>query len=1347
MPFDEVVEQDSQVRFVTNPNVEDHQIADEKVDNASASASVFDAIGLSFKYENTIVSALSNPEGIYDVDIDFNPFEEAKTMGHEDIFVDYQDVLGDAVSKPQYDFRVSKIRQEQEDHMIMAASPWGSFAGGVLGGVLDWTSLIPVGALVKTAKAGAKGYSLLKSAGSVGAATAGATSIQEVGLHMSQVTRTKEESFYNIAASTVMGAALGVGASALMNGLNKSAVDDVLKKMSDDLEVPADGAPIDNFDYMKSSAGAAQAATGGTKIQSALGLEKVISFQDPKLRQLNSSISEPRQIVQQMGETPFFTEGNVKGEVNAPNVTTNSDNAKIGTIETRKKMHTVSAMGQVQDIADRAFSEYRFGKETFAAKFKATGQDIIGSSGGKLSRIEFNEQISHALRNGDTHDNQYIDISAKAYRKIVLEPAKNRAIELGMLPENVSVKEADSYLMRSYNKEKIRADIASGENRFTNSIFEDFKNSRERDALELELDDTGTRIKEELSALQADLRHINSVRGKQTKEIASKKAKLEEREKQLNSKLRQSDRDLQRSGNREGELKPTEFDNEEDKVFFGSLLRDLKKGEVAPTASPIKIIQGMGGVKDESGELLNIIGKKSARPRLINDDAEWSLDQAGFFLEDAGYFDHTPTVNEILDLVRRSHSDPKIFPEFDLDQIAVRNKNIEIEDMISELDELEFNYSSASSVELMSFMRGVDFKAKGARVTGRMLENRKAYTRALKRIEGQVKQADKVADELDDLFALNELYKKNATEFSVEAKKMQKSISELTKKNKAAKKRSEVLRHRVDKTDDELMDTARQTVNRILSHPEGRLPYDIDIAPNSGRSGGSSDLKGTFKSRALTTSDNILEPFLENDINLLSRKYLETMWGDIGLMEKFGDVNMTLQFKEIDEAYDAAIKKTPNKKQKNKLLKEKFQSRIDIEAMRKMLRNEYKLPDNPDSIFSRIFTTVRSLNYLRLLGGMTLAAIPDMGRIVMVHSLSGTIGKGLIPLFKNFSTFKLSVAEAKKAGVGWETVTNARNMAMADIMDDYGRHSKFERAIHGATQNFGIVSLMSIWNDAMKNFASVVTQTNMLQAIDRSIKGKATPNDVRNIAASNIDKSMIKRMHNQFEKYGHKDDNVWFGNTDQWTDMDAVDAYKTALIRDVDRIVVTPGLGEKPLWMSTELGKQVGQFKSFGLASVHRTMISGLQQRDLAALNGAMLMIALGGVTHVVREGIKGKEVDYDNKSALIVNAFDRSGLSGWLMEANNIAEKLTRGRVGLSAFTGKQVSRYQSRNILGALMGPSAGFISDFSQVTGGLFEGDWKESDTRAIRRIMPYQNVFWLRQLLDQAEDGINRNLGIK
>jgi hypothetical protein len=499
-----------------------------------------------------------------------------------------------------------------------------------------------------------------------------------------------------------------------------------------------------------------------------------------------------------------------------------------------------------------------------------------------------------------------------------------------------------------------------------------------------------------------------------------------------------------------------------------------------------------------------------------------------------------------------------------------------------------------------------------------------------------------------------------------------------------------------------------------------------------------------LKERVLKIETAKIHEFVENDIEHVLHAQMRTMSADIELAKKFGSVDLKELLRKVNDEADARIDKASTEKERKALEKARTDTIRDLEGIRDRLRGTYALPSNPASLVLRAGRVARNVNYLRLLGGMTVSAIPDMAKVVFAHGLASTFRDGFAPMVRNFKAFRLAANEVKMAGTALDMVLDSRTMAMADIMDDFGRGSKFERGLKAASSRFGVVSLMAPWNAAMKQFAGLVTMTNVIKASQRVAAGKGTQKDITRLAASGIDEDLAARIATQFERHGTDQDGVLIAGGINWKDKGALEAFRAAIVRDVDRIVVTPGQ-DKPLWMSTELGKAVGQFKSFGMSSMQKTMLAGLQQRDAATLNGALLALGLGAFTYWAKMGLAGRETADDPKQ-WAVEALDKSGLTGWLMDANNIAEKASRGRVGFSAITGKQVSRYSSRNVTGAFLGPTADAVTDIFQISGSIFAGDTTKSDLHKARQFLPAQNLFYIRGLLNQVEEATGDALGL-
>lgn len=530
------------------------------------------------------------------------------------------------------------------------------------------------------------------------------------------------------------------------------------------------------------------------------------------------------------------------------------------------------------------------------------------------------------------------------------------------------------------------------------------------------------------------------------------------------------------------------------------------------------------------------------------------------------------------------------------------------------------------------------------------------------------------------------------------------------------------LRRFADYSNEELASAVEETIEQILGNAPGRTVYDLVQGP-----------RGPLRERVLNIADSEIEEFLESDIEMIGRFYTNTMAADVEITNKFGDVDLETKITEITEDFNKRIDAAKEEKTRRSLEKRKKADIRDVRAIRDRLRGTYALPDNPSGLLVRTGRAVRSLNFLRLLGGMTISAIPDLAKPVFVHGLSRTLNDGIAPMLKNINAWKLSAEEVKLAGTALDLTLDTRTMAIADLMDNYGRHSKFERLLNATASKFGIVSLMAPWNATLKQFAGNMVITRMLRAVTSK---NIDPSDIKLLAASGIDEPLAARIAKEFKAHGSVQDGIYLPNTSEWTDDGARRALRAAIVRDVDRVVVTPGQ-DKPLWMSNEVGAMIGQFKSFGVASIQRTLLAGMQQRDAAALSGTLLMLALGGVAFAVKEKVAGREVS-DEPNVWVANALDRSGLLGWLSDANNIAEKFTAGRVGLSAVTGEQITRYQSRNVYGAFLGPTADMVSDLFSISSSGFRGEFSEADLRRMKRLLPFQNLFQLRILFNQFEE---------
>ena len=540
-------------------------------------------------------------------------------------------------------------------------------------------------------------------------------------------------------------------------------------------------------------------------------------------------------------------------------------------------------------------------------------------------------------------------------------------------------------------------------------------------------------------------------------------------------------------------------------------------------------------------------------------------------------------------------------------------------------------------------------------------------------------------------------------------------------------------------------DVARQIAGRIMSTPDGRLPYDYKIgdAPSSGS--GARQLPSVLKSRSFEIPDDMVEDFLDNDIEELAYRYIQSSAPVIEMTKEFGVPGssgkfMEVQLKEVEDAYISKMESAPTQKEKLKLEKQKNAAIRDLTGMRDRILGTYRIPEDQNNIWLRMGRAARDLNYMRLLGGVVASSIPDVARIAAAEGFVNTFKYGLKPLISNLRGFKVSAKEAREWGVGLDTLINGRAEIIADTADYAKGGTAVERGIRSAANKFSSVNLMNFWTSGVKQLHAVVAQNRI---VNDMIAGRYDPK----LKQLGIDEGAFDSISQMVKKHGEKVGDSWTMNTSKWENPDLVLMWKAAMMKESDRVVIVPGQ-DKPLLMSTEVGKTLFQFKSFMMAATQRIMLSNLQAQDRSYLQGALAMVSLGAMSYAFKQWDAGREIS-DDPMTLVMEGIDRSGMLGVLMEVNNTMEKISSNNVGMRPLLGVSApaSRFASRTVAEGAVGPTFGLVGDVIKTANGLSSGhQWAESDTRALRRLLPMQNLSILRQGLDAVENEVNKSLGV-
>ena len=507
--------------------------------------------------------------------------------------------------------------------------------------------------------------------------------------------------------------------------------------------------------------------------------------------------------------------------------------------------------------------------------------------------------------------------------------------------------------------------------------------------------------------------------------------------------------------------------------------------------------------------------------------------------------------------------------------------------------------------------------------------------------------------------------------------------------------------------------------------------------------------------------------FIETDVFVLQRLYFNSVAPDIELTKVFGDPMMsgfkwtpesgyTQGINQIVEEYNKRILKTRSKSKKKKLEKERDEVVQDLKAGRDLLRGTYGLPDNPQRAFSRGVRMMKLYNSMTMLTG-ALAAVPDVARILMTSGINRGFRTSWDMFTNVLSTevLKLSRNQAYLSGEALDMVLGSRAMSMYDLENAFGVFNKLEKGVsRTGNMYFTYINLMNPWNTMMKSWASAVNGTRMLEEIENwIIKGKISKNNKAKLLNSGIDEVAARKIWDQYVKHGlgtgaNKADwkQVRIANTEMWDEeaKATADLFHNALGRDINITIVTPGKGEVPLWFNTEMGSVVVQFKKFAAAATQRMLMRGMQEKDAAFFGGALMLLAAGAMVDATRQKAFNRSYAKKPFGQKIVDAFDRSGLGGIFSDMNNILERLTDNKIGLRPTLGaaRPYGSYTQKNIMSGfgLFGPTSSQIGNISDLMWDWGRGKHTHYSAKNVRRLIPFQNVWYLDSLFDQVEKGL-------
>lgn len=1262
-------------------------------------------LGAAFRQENEIVSAATSfnfdPQKPFDPE--FRPWEEIQGTEYERYaskFIGAQDSEDIARMKAQID-------REIEDRSVLDAAGWGGFAAQMGAALLSPTTLLPGGAIVK----GGRGVSIARTSLNVGTSAAAAAAIQEAFLQETQQLRTPEESAFAIGGSFILGGMLGAAAGKMGAFEFKAAG----KQVEESLRLTKE------YDETLRSLSAAESKLPSEDLElrrefifSAIdkvpGLRAIVRS-DPILRAQLSPNVEARRAVVDLAETPL------QYRINEDGRSVRSEASVEAMIRDRERTELASSIAHLQ----RSFAEYSKDGPvgavgTITAPITRRFMNLMGKDR-KMTSSEFMEEVGKAMRRGDKHPIPQVQSAADALRREIFDKIKDDAIEVGIFDPDLQIKNAESYFTRVYNVEKIKQHFGDGtENDMLPVLVQEFKKRRAQAQDILAKDDTLDRREIDLLQQRELARNLKGALSQARQKAVAKRERAKGAVSRDGAVGRVSARLRKAFKDRQAQLEQNVPDKEATKVLK-EMIADARGVKRLEPVDILKEIRRMGGIKEDgSGELKAALDTKYLT---IYRKGGLDPDYAREALEELGYLPQGATVNEMYEIIRRAANGEKVYSHVeDAADIARYEAALEFAD---EMDRLGVDLSRPFDEITEALYGKVDIKKAKAGEAGRAAKRTGgASDAALARVEkamDRLEEAKARIRELDE-----EIGPKVRQEIKDAVKEAQKLVSEIRdlKKKKASEE------FYASKDDTEILTAAEETVAAISKMAPGENPYGVAMASPT-------------RARVLDVPDEVLEPWLESNAEVVLSQYFRSMVPDLEMARKFGDVEGKEAIDRIKAETMRRMKNAKSQKERNQIDVEGRERVKDFEGMRDRLRGRYGAPKDPRSGWIIGNRVGRTLSYTGYLGGMMLSAVPDvagiLGRGGIVDSF-GTAATAITDPKRMFSSMK----EAAEFGAHAEWYLNSRAISIGEMFDPYGRGSKLERTLGEAARVFSIATGMIPWNVGWKSIGGAVIATRMGKAIDAMAAGKATKKQKLLLGANGIEPHMADRIAKQIEAHADKNGGVWLLHGAEWTDKDAFEAFRRAMNREFDMMVITPGQ-DKPLSFSTETGKFFLQFKSFATSSHHRILLAGLQRADADVLAQFTMAAILGGLVSNIKAWSGGYEPKEGN--AFWQDAIDRSGLAGWLMEPYNAASAMSDGFWGLT----EPVSRFQARSYGAGLAGPTFDMGAGIIEAANAMSSGNHSYRDVRKLMRPIPGNNIWYLLPLFRQVEDAVVHMTGAK
>ena len=217
---------------------------------------------------------------------------------------------------------------------------------------------------------------------------------------------------------------------------------------------------------------------------------------------------------------------------------------------------------------------------------------------------------------------------------------------------------------------------------------------------------------------------------------------------------------------------------------------------------------------------------------------------------------------------------------------------------------------------------------------------------------------------------------------------------------------------------------------------------------------------------------------------------------------------------------------------------------------------------------------------------------------------------------------------------------------------------------------------------------------------------------------------------------------------DDWTDIEARDAFSYAIARWTRQSIQQNDVGNLNIHMTSIMGKVLTQFRAFMLVSHSKQFLHNIKRNDFAAYSAMMWSTFYGASAYTLQTHVnaigRGDKEDFLNERLSVEEigkaAFQRSTWAA-----------LAPGGIDTILWATGQEPIFAYKRSTGLATGFIAGNpVFDLLDTTGKVIRGgnrhlfnpdyQWSRGQQRALNSLLPFQNAIGIKNILNTMVDGL-------